>query len=464
MPIGKIFKKEWFLIAIIVLAAIVTRFYHFGQPNQIIFDEVYFPKFATDYFTGDYYFDIHPPLAKLMMAGAARLLGTDLPTTFDFKNISQTYPDNSYKILRFLVSSFGVILIIGIYFLTKELFHSKWPAFLAGLLAVFENAILVQSRVILTDIFLLAFGVLGLVFIFVSRRKRPFSFSWFAFLILAGLFLTAAFAVKWTALVFVGVAGIVLLVDWLKNKQFKVFFSQLLILLVVSSLFYFSIFAVHLKFLTRSGDGDAFMSQSFQRTLIGNPLYGNPEIKPANLFQKFIELNNVMYSANAGLKATHSYGSKWYTWPLLIRPIYYWFGAGDDVSGRIYLQGNPLIWWLGFSIIIYWFFWFLGQIFQKNKDRDFAAIGFILAGYFCNLLPYVFVSRVSFLYHYFPSLIFLFIAFGFFLWKYFRKYPYLIAAVFLLIIASFVFFAPLSYGLSLTEPAFNGRVWLPTWL
>jgi dolichyl-phosphate-mannose-protein mannosyltransferase len=463
MPIGKIFKKEWFLIGIIILAAIVTRFYHFGQPNQIIFDEVYFPKFATDYFTGNYYFDIHPPLAKLMMAGTAKLLGTDLPTTFDFKNISQTYPDNSYKILRFLVSSFSVILIIGIYFLTKELFRNKWPAFLAGLLAVFENAVLVQSRVILTDIFLLAFGVLGLVFIFVSRRKRAFSFSWFAFLILAGLFLTAAFAVKWTALVFIGVAGIVLLVDWFKNRQFKIFFGQFLVLLAVSFLIYFSIFTIHLKLLNHSGAGDAFMSQSFQRTLIGSPLYGNSEIKPASLFQKFVELNNVMYSANAGLTATHSYGSKWYTWPLLVRPIYYWLNAGDDASNKIYLQGNPLIWWLGFSIIIYWFFWFLGQIFQKNKDRDFAAIGFILAGYFCNLLPYIFVSRVSFLYHYFPSLIFLLMAFGFFLWRYFKKYPYLIAVVLLLIIASFLFFAPLSYGLPLSEPVFNGRVWLPTW-
>ncbi|HOX21430.1 MAG TPA: phospholipid carrier-dependent glycosyltransferase [Candidatus Paceibacterota bacterium] len=464
MRVKKIFQKEWFLIAIIVLAAIVTRFYHFGQPNQIIFDEVYFPKFATDYFRGDYYFDIHPPLAKLMMAGTAKLLGTDLPTTFDFKNISQTYPDDSYKILRFLVSSFGVMLIIGIYFLTKELFHNKWPAFLAGLLAIFDNALLVQSRVILTDVFLLAFGVLGLVFIFVSRRKRPFSCSWFVFLILAGLFLAAGLSVKWTALLFVGVAGIILLTDWLKNKQFKVFLSQFLVLLVVSSLFYFSIFAIHLKLLPQSGTGDAFMSQRFQRTLIGNPLYGNSEIKPANIFQKFIELNKVMYSANAGLTATHAYGSRWYTWPLLIRPIYYWFGAGDDVSSKIYLQGNPLIWWPGFLAIIYWFFWFWRQAFQKNKDRDFTSIGFILAGYFCNLLPYVFVSRVSFLYHYFPSLIFLFIALGFFLWKYFQKYPYLVAVVLLLIIASFAFFAPLSYGLPLTESVFNERVWLPTWL
>ena len=114
--------------------------------------------------------------------------------------------------------------------------------------------------------------------------------------------------------------------------------------------------------------------------------------------------------------------------------------------------------------MVYWFFWFGQQIFQKHKDKHFGVIGFILAGYLGNLLPYVFVHRVSFLYHYFPSLIFLFIALGFFLWQYFRKYPYLIAVVLALIVASFIFLAPLSYGLPWSEPVFNERVWLPTWL
>ena len=460
-----IFKKEWFLIVILLLAANITRFYHFGQPNQIVFDEVYFPKFATDYFKGAYYFDIHPPLAKLMMAGSAKLFGISLPTNFAFKNISQTYPDNSYKFLRLIVSIFGVFLILGVYFLTKELFRNKWPAFLAGLFAVFDNALLVQSRVILTDIFLLAFGVLGLTFLFVSRRKRPFGLSWFVFLILAGLFLTAGVLVKWTALVFVGVAGLVILFDLFKNKKAKIFLGQAAILLIVSALFYFAVFAIHLKSLPYTGDGDAFMSSRFQSTLIGNPLYGNPEIKPANLFEKFVELNAVMYSANAGLTATHSYGSKWYSWPILYRPIYYWYyNNGNDTASRIYFLGNPFIWWLGFLVIVYWVFWFLNQVFKKIKDPYWPEVGFILAGYFGNLLPYVLVSRVSFIYHYFPSLIFLIIGFGFFLWKYFKKYPVLIGAVCAVALISFIFFAPLSYGLPLTEPVFNGKIWFSSWL
>jgi len=506
-------SKEWLLILVILILATGTRFYYFGRPNQIVFDEVYFPKFATDYFKGEYYFDIHPPLAKLLMAGSAKLFGINLPVSFDFSNISKVYPDNSYKFLRFFVSIFGLALIFGVYFLAKELFKNKWPAFLAALLAIFENSILVQSRLILTDVFLLAFGVWGLVFLLMSRRKKIYSFSWFLFFILSILFLTAGFLVKWTALVFIGVAALIILINAFQNKpdpasrtqgiragflqeesapptyliqlpfipaasrgvlrasnkKWKEFFVQAAIFLIVSFLFYFAIFAIHLKSLPYSGGGDAYMSQRFQRTLIGNQNYNNPQIKPLNLFGKFIELNEVMFSANAGLKATHSYGSKWYSWPVLYRPIYYWYGktgcenCGTLKESRIYLLGNPFIWWLGGLIIIYWIFWLLGQFFKKRKNSDFVSVALIVAGYLGNLLPYVFVSRVSFLYHYFPSLLFLIIALGFFLWKYFKNYPTLILLVLFIVFVTFVFFAPLSYGSPLTGAEYKSRVWFPTW-
>lgn len=465
MKIGEIIKKEWLLIALVFVLAIGTRFIYFGYPKEIVFDELYFAKFSTDYFKGTYYFDIHPPLAKLMMAGFAKVSGVNLPTTFDFKNISQTYPDNSYKLLRLFVSIFGVVLPLAVYYLSKQLFRNKWPAFLAGLFTVFDNALLVQSRFILMDVVLLAFGVLGLGFFLAHRRKRSFSWSWFAYLILSAIFLAAAFSVKWTALIFFGLAGAIILFDVFRHKQIKDFIIKAIIIGVVSFLFYFSVFAVHLKMLPKSGDGDAFMSASFQKTLVGNQFYHDSNIKPAGLFRKFVELNTVMYSANAGLTATHPYGSKWYSWPFLSRPIYYWYhDDGNNAASRIYLQGNPFIWWLGFIVVVYYALWCLAGLSKKNKKPEFWPIGLMILGYLGNLVPYIFVSRVAFLYHYFPSLIFLIVLLGFFVWKYFKKYPLLIGVVILITIVFFIFFAPLSYGLSLTEPIFNSKIWFRNWL
>jgi dolichyl-phosphate-mannose--protein O-mannosyl transferase len=206
------------------------------------------------------------------------------------------------------------------------------------------------------------------------------------------------------------------------------------------------------------------MTPSFQKTLIGNKYYEDPSIKPASTFLKFLELNTVMYTANANLKAAHSYGSQWYTWPFLLRPIYYWFGAGEgNQSSRIYLQGNPFIWWLGLVVFVYWLLWLVRQFFKKIKDSDFFPILLLVVGYIGNMLAYVFVDRVAFLYHYFPSLLFLIVGLGVFFAKYFSKSKIILISLVLIIILFFQFFAPLSYGLPLTETSFQERVWFKSW-
>jgi len=457
-------KIEWVFIALLLFLGMATRFYHFGQPNQIVFDEIYFSKFATDYFKGEYYFDIHPPLAKMMMAGWAKVSGAEIPIDFDFKNIGREYTDNFYKYLRFFVSIFGALFSLVIYFFTKELFQNKLAGFMAGLFVVFDNALLTQSRLILMDIFLLFFGFLGLWLLLLTKKKDKKSKSWFWLTILSGIFLTASFSVKWTGLIFIGVAGVILLFDWLKNKQFKIFIKQALILFVVGLVFYFLVFAIHLGILSYSGDGDVFMTPSFQKTLIASKYYEDSSIKPASTFIKFLELNTVMYTANANIKATHSYGSKWYTWPFLLRPIYYWFGQSEaGQSSRIYLQGNPFIWWLGLVTFIYWFLWLIKEFCKKIKDAYFFPIFLLIVGYISNMMAYVFVDRVAFLYHYFPSLIFLIIGLAAFFSKYHNRSKVIIFTLILVVIAFFQFFAPISYGLPMTEDSFQERVWIKSW-
>lgn len=463
MALKNIFKKEWFLIGLILILSFATRFYNFGYPKEIVFDELYFAQFATDYFSGEYYFDIHPPLAKLIMAGSAKIVGADLPTDFDFQEISQEYPDNSYKVLRFIVGIFGVLLPLAVYFLSKELFKKKMSAVLAAVFIILENALLVQSRVILMDIMLLVFGVLGLTFLFVARRKQKF--LKYLFLVLSGIFLSAAISVKWTALVFLGVAGAILLFDLISKRKFKEFLLRALLIGVVAILFYFGVFVVHFKLLSKSGDGDVFMTPQFRKTLVDSDYYDNSSIKPLGMVGKFIELNVTMYSANAGLSATHPYGSTWYSWPVLYRPIYYWYhDDGVGQASRIYLQGNPFIWWFGLAVVLYSLFWFVVNLFKKNKEKDFWIIGLLLLGYFANLLPYILVTRVAFLYHYFPSLIFLIILSGYFIEKHFRKQPLVLITILSLVFISFMFFAPLSYGTSLPEQIFNSKIWFKSWL
>ena len=51
------------------------------------FDEVHFGKFAGKYIKSQYFVDVHPPLAKLLLTLAAFLFGFD--GNFDFKAIAK---------------------------------------------------------------------------------------------------------------------------------------------------------------------------------------------------------------------------------------------------------------------------------------------------------------------------------------------------------------------------------------
>lgn len=51
------------------------------------FDEVHFGKFASKYIKTQYFVDVHPPLAKLLITLAAFIFGYD--GQFEFKDIGK---------------------------------------------------------------------------------------------------------------------------------------------------------------------------------------------------------------------------------------------------------------------------------------------------------------------------------------------------------------------------------------
>src|SRR3990167_5284194 len=150
-----------YLLFVLALS-VVTHFAFFGHPNETVFDEVHFGKFVSGYYTGEYYFDIHPPLGKLMIAGFAKLF--DFEPEFNFAEIGKEFPDKKYLALRFLPILAGTLLPLVIFLIALRLGFSRMGAFAAGLLIIFDNALLTQSRLILLDPFLLLFGFTSLLF------------------------------------------------------------------------------------------------------------------------------------------------------------------------------------------------------------------------------------------------------------------------------------------------------------
>ena len=454
-------KSEYILIAVLLALGLATRLFMLSHPNQVVFDEVHFGKFVNAYFTGAYYFDIHPPLGKLLLALGARMGGYGAYVAahgaFAFETIGQVYAARlpaqtgvRYVWFRLFPALAGGLLPLVAYWLMRELNLKKWIAAGVGLSLVFENALVVQSRFALLDSFLLVFGFAGLA-LFFACRKREYAWQWF---IASAACLALSFSIKWTGLAFFGLAGAVWLFDAIRSRKQKGLAMRIVrgvvCFVLVSFAVYAIPFAIHFTLLPRAGSGDAYMAANFQSM---------------NIAQKFFHLNEKMFFYNETLKAEHPYGSPAWTWPLMVRPVYYWVqNQGNAVAERIYLLGNPMVWYAGFVGLI-------GGIFAlwrkcMNSEKKFAY-AVLFGGYAMNFVPFISVSRVLFLYHYLAAMIFSVMLFVMGLDEICvsRLPRVLVPIVFIIfVVAGFAFFAPLSYGLPMSNGAYYLRTWLGSWI
>jgi len=434
--------------------SLVVHFLWFGTPNSAVFDEVHFGKFISAYFTHQYYFDIHPPLGKLIEAGWGWLWG--FKPGFSFANIGDVYPDHLYRALRFLPSLAGALLPLVIYGIARRLKLSVHAAALAGVFVALDNALLVQSRYILLDAFLLLFGF-GAFYCYLRFRDGGHP----ALLGAAGALGAAAAGIKWTGLTFLALIVIWEIVQSVRGIRIHGFSAlrrahvhRILSLVVIPVLVYTGAFVIHFALLTKSGPGDAFMSARFQHGLEGSAYAEDATLQPLSFAQKFIELNAEMYRSNQRLTATHPYSSKWYTWPFMDRPIFYWIKD----NARIYLLGNPAIWWLSTAALMV-----IVINFVLSGLRRMDRTAMLLAGaWLMNMLPFIGISRVMFLYHYFTALIWAILMLALIVDSSGRARRAFMPLAGLALVL-FVFFAPLSYGLPLSEKAYGLRVWFSSW-
>lgn len=435
-----------FLFFIIIFLAFFTRLFFLIYPSEVVFDEVYFGKFVSAYFSGKYYFDIHPPLGKLIIAGFAKIF--NYQGNLIFSHIGKEIESKFLFILRFLPAFFGALFVILIYKFILLINLSRKAAFLGSFLILFENSFLVQSKFIFLDIFLLFFGFSSLYFFILAKKSDKKNL----FYILSAIFAGFSFSIKWTGLSFLGIILFFIFLDFLKNLKIKNFLFLIIIFITFSFLTYLSPFIIHFHLLRLSGPGDPFMSPSFQKTLLGNKI--SKEISPLSFWQKFIELNIIMFKANAGIKATHPNESKWYEWPLMRKPIWYWSKNLNGKFANIYFLGNFLIYFLVFLAILL----SLLTIFLKRFRKKLPFIIYLfLFGYFLNLLPFIFITRVVFLYHYLPSLTFGILVLTLFYDKFFQNkinFQHYYGFLFLIFLI-FLFFSPLTYGFSVPNKLYQ---------
>ncbi|GMM35398.1 dolichyl-phosphate-mannose-protein mannosyltransferase [Saccharomycopsis crataegensis] len=271
-------KNEKFVIAALVLFTTVVRFYKLSYPDSVVFDEVHFGGFARKYILGNFFMDVHPPLAKMLYAAVGYILGFN--GSFEFKNIGDVYPSSvPYVGMRAFPAALGVGTVLFSYLTLRASGCRIATALLTAVLLTIENANTTISRYILLDSPLLFFIAASVYSLKRFENETPFSCKWYKSLILSGIALGCAVSSKWVGLFTIAWAGCYMVWQmWfifgdlsLSPKQVtQHFFARGLILLGIPALLYCAFFAVHFQMLPNEGDGGAFMSSAFRTTLNGN--------------------------------------------------------------------------------------------------------------------------------------------------------------------------------------------------
>jgi dolichyl-phosphate-mannose--protein O-mannosyl transferase len=411
----------WFGIGMsaIFVCSVALRFWGLGRFNTLVFDEVYYAKFANNYLTGTNFFNAHPPLSQYIIA-IGMWIGSHLPIGQDSVNslTGSLRSSWSYRWLNALTGSF-IPLVVGA--LAYALNRRKSFALIAALFAATDGLFLVESRYALNNVYLVILGLLGQLFFLkaLGQNQR----RWLN-LALSGIFFGASACIKWNGLWFLLGIYMIWVAAWV--MQWMRF------LLKRSRERSKKFLPPHIGFRE-----DTEVSPLQDSEGVRTPLQNLTQLKLVQFVWNLAIIPVLTYSLlwiphlqmnpqpgfwqaqydiltfhekiGDGPKV-HPYCSRWFSWLLMWRPVAYFYqtarspieqvpvypplpaGAGKYVYD-VHAIGNPFLWWLSTAAIL-WLLWRLAQRFDRRRRVEiFSHVLYWIAlylvlGWLANLLPW----------------------------------------------------------------------------
>ena len=455
----KLPSKYFWCFTLIIFLSFSLRFEGLWTLEGPIFDEIFYPQYGLNYLQNQEFFYPHPPLANYLYSISIWVYMTVgsffgmTGTLVDFENINPM----SYRWLNTLT---GSLLFALTYRIAITIYNNRVFALLASLFVAIDGAMIVDSRIATANMFLLFFGLCSMVvfssFIFNNKNNQKN-------LIYCVFFIGLTASVKWNGLGFFLMASsyyfLLLLVKYFDKKSLT---QNNLDSELAENI---SPFNYSLYFLL-------FPLITYTIIFIPDVLF-NTQFSFIEKHQQMMGYHQTMVGENE-----HPYCSSWYTWPLMLRPIAYFFesytlaDSGISMIRNIHLFPNPILSLLSFiSVIIMSISWvklFLSWINKSLIGKEFFIYSFILLGYFCNLVPWIIVERCTFIYHYQPSAIFGFLALAWYLGKWLeaQEWSKRIASwsILLLIIIAFLYWLPIQLGIPIEDFQFYDRIKLESWM
>ncbi len=372
--------------------------------NSMYFDEIYHGRTAYEFLHGlSTYENTHPPLGKVFISLGVAIFGMN---PFGW---------------RIMGTIFGIAMLPFLYLLGKRMTGNTPAAALACFLFAFDFMHFTQTRIATIDVYITFFVIAMYYFMYryctMSFYDTPL-YKTFIPLGLCGVCMGLGIASKWTG-VYAG-CGLALLFFAHLLRRYREY-------LYAKAHPGKSTNGIEHKYIVKNFSGYTVKTIDFCLTffvlvpvviylLSYLPFVDNTH---PGLLDRMLANQTSMFSYHSGLEATHPYSSSWYEWPTMIRPIWYYSGyLTDSVKEGISAFGNPIVWWIGIPAFVYVLYLLLTRnallrsLTGHKKDssgaeslsrREYYMAVFLVVGYLAQYLPWFFVTRITFIYHYFPS-------------------------------------------------------------
>jgi len=319
------------------------------------FDEIYHGRTAFEIMHGlRVYENTHPYLGKLLIIPGIKVFGMS-PLGWRVSNV--------------LVAG---LMIFVFYYFALLLFKEKLYALGAGFLMTYGFMHFAQARMAHIDTFSVFFVLLSYLFLyqFISKQKLIALFA-------SGFFFGLASAVKWSA-IFSGLGFVLVLLYIVLSRHLLVKRFSVTKLLLYGAYSY--VLVAGMAYLLT-------FPEMYQRS---------------GGLQAVINYNLNMFHYHSTMTQTHPYSSQWWSWPLDMKPMGYYKHYEGKLLSTINAFGNPAIFWMGIVAVFY-------LIFVMFKKATLEAV-LILSAFAGLYLPYIFVGRLMFIYHFYYAVPFLMLA------------------------------------------------------
>jgi predicted membrane-bound dolichyl-phosphate-mannose-protein mannosyltransferase len=170
------------------------------------------------------------------------------------------------------------------------------------------------------------------------------------------------------------------------------------------------------------------------------------------------ELHAQMFGYHFNLKAGHDSASPWWSWPLMLKPTWFYNGSFDlDRIAVIYNGGNPILFWAGVPA--------LAACAVLAWTRRSMALVLVVAAFAFQYVPWIRIERATFAYHYLTAVIFAMVAVAYCVDELLRRPAWRDLAIGYLVLAGIVgvLIFPLGSALPMPDWYINAARALPPW-